>query len=259
MRTRQELEQLLARHGFDLDELVGGPDRPDLEALAAKWIPRLRLGDWQIAVSYVEGLTMDGAPVHGLCSPFLERRRAKIEINDPRTPHDCDYPPTVEEVLVHELLHVAAAELARTGGVVAEEQLVDVLTSNLVHGERETVIRAMAVRSPTQKTRKASVIMNNNLDALVARVARIEAQIEDLSARVDALGDEPAPAAKKAPSRASSLGPRRDRSAPDVVARLNERMGFASSQARVERRGRELVLRPMTPEQARRVSSKGAA
>ena len=256
--NRAKLEQLLARFGFDLDELVGGPDRPDLEALAAKWVPRLRLGDWQIAVSYVEGLTMDGAPVHGLCSPFLERRRAKIEINDPSTPHDCDYPPTVEEVLVHELLHVAAAELARTGGVIAEEQLVDVLTSNLVHGDRETVIRAMAVRSP-QKTRKASVTMNNNLDALVARVARIEAQIEDLSARVDALGGEPAPAAKRASSRASSLGPRRDRSAPDVVARLNERMGFASSQARVERRGRELVLRPMTPEQARRVSSKGAA
>lgn len=257
--NRAELEQLLARFGFDLAELVGGPDRPDLEALAAKWIPRLRLGDWQIAVSYVEGLTMDGAPVHGLCSPFLERRRAKIEINDPSTPHDCDYPPTVEEVLVHELLHVAAAELARTGGVIAEEQLVDVLTSNLVNGERETVIRAMAVRSPTQKkTRKASV-MNNNLNELVARITRLEAEIQDLVDRVDALEGGAAPAAKKAPSRASALGPRRDRSSPEVAAMLDRRMGLTSKPSRIERRGNVATFPVMTHEQARRVSSKGAA
>ena len=96
--------------------------------------------------------------------------------------------------------------------------------------------------------------MNNNLDALVARVARIEAQIEDLSARVDALGGEPAPAAKNAPSRASALGPRRDRSAPEVGAMLDRRMGLTSKPARVERRGNVATFPVMTHEQARRAT-----
>jgi hypothetical protein len=253
---RAELESILEAHGFNLAELVGAGVRPDLDKLAAKWIERLRLGAWQIAISYVPNLTMNGAPVHGLCDPFVERRRATIEINDPSTAHDDDGgPPTVEEVLLHELLHVAAAELARTGGVVAEEQLVDVLTSNLLNGERETVLRAMAVRSP--KIRKASVIMNSS-NNITARLEALEAAIETINTRLDAIEGGPSPSAKKAPPRASSVAPRRDRSSPEVVARLNERMGFASSPARVERRGRDLVLRTLTAEQARR-ATKGAA
>lgn len=246
--NRERFEAILARHGFTMDELLGAGDRPNLEALAAKWIERLRLGSWQITVRYVRDLHLGGAPVHGLCDPFVERRRAVIEINDPSTAHDDDGgPPTVEEVLVHELLHVAAAELARTGGAVAEEQLVDVLTSNLLSGERETVIRAMAVRSP--KIRKASVTMNN--DSILARLEALEVAIQNINDRLDALEGGPSPAAKKAP-RASAVTPRRDRSSPDVVARLNERMGFGSKPARVELRGRVQSFPVMTAEQARR-------
>lgn len=251
---RAELESILKAHGFNLAELVGAGGGGGLDELAAKWIERLRLGDWQIAIRYVRNLTMNGAPVHGLCDPFVERRRATIEINDPSTPHDCADQPTTEEVLVHELLHVAAAELARTGGVIAEEQLVDVITSNLVNGERETVLRAMAVRSPI---RKASVIMNSS-NNITARLEALEAAIETINTRLDAIEGGPSPSAKKAPPRTSSVAPRRDRSSPEVVARLNERMGFASSPARVERRGRDLVLRTLTAEQARR-ATKGAA
>jgi hypothetical protein len=215
---RAELESILEAHGFNLAELVGAGVRPDLDKLAAKWIERLRLGAWQIAISYVPNLIMNGAPVHGLCDPFVERRRATILINDPSTAHDDDGgPPTVEEVLLHELLHVAAAELARTGGAVAEEQLVDVLTSNLLNGERETVIRAMAVRSP--KIRKASVIMNSS-NNITARLEALEAAIETINTRLDAI-EGPSPSAKKAP--------------PRVVGRSAPRSEFSGGRRAVER------------------------
>ena len=111
-------------------------EKPNLAQFAASWQARLRLRDWRIDVSYVRGLRApDGSPVYGLCSPHVDAKRAQIQINDPATPWGSD-DPSVEETLVHELLHLHMAPLAGTSqaAIMCEENAVWALTEVITSG-----------------------------------------------------------------------------------------------------------------------------
>lgn len=88
---------------------IDAPDdhiRPDLDKLLAKWLPILRLQDWDVTADYHRRHEMDGAV--GDCDIHLKRNLAHIRIMEPS-----DLDPSnrgnngVEETLVHELRHLS--------------------------------------------------------------------------------------------------------------------------------------------------------
>ena len=127
---------------------------PDLPALLAHYQRELRLLDWRVSVSYAPDLAdAQGRPVWGLCYPVADNKTARIVIRDPATP-----PPgasiataasTVEETIVHELLHLHFAAFGNVtpAAVAAEENAVWALSGALVAARgtpREgTIARAM--------------------------------------------------------------------------------------------------------------------
>lgn len=79
----------------------------EVEALAAKWVPRLRLQDWDITY-YVE----DIGEAAGSCLSFPLKQSADIKIHEgmplafKRHSHGSRNGRLTEAVLVHELLHL---------------------------------------------------------------------------------------------------------------------------------------------------------
>jgi len=129
--------------------------KPDLAQLVATWQRDLRLLDWRLQVEYVRDLTgPNGAPVYGLCYRFVDAKRARIEIRDPATPVT-SRDPSVEETLIHELLHLHFAPLASDGAaaIAAEEQAVWAITEAMVARgagrEAQMIARAMAAHAKT--------------------------------------------------------------------------------------------------------------
>lgn len=136
-------------------------NKPDLVALLEQLQAELRLRDWRIEISYVRDLTTDdGRIIHGLCQPLADAKVATIQIRDPETPVG-PRDPSVEEILVHELVHLHFAPLAgfTQADVVAEEQAVWALAEALVTakeaGRRAQVARAMVALVDGAKGRRA--------------------------------------------------------------------------------------------------------
>lgn len=130
--------------------------KPDLQALVRYWQARLRLQDWRLEVAYVADLkSPQGAPVYGLCYPFLDDKRARIFIRDPESSAPlAANPPSVEKVVVHELTHLHFAPLSGTSKaeIAAEEQAVWALSGAMVAArgtpDEPLVVRAMLARFP---------------------------------------------------------------------------------------------------------------
>jgi hypothetical protein len=84
----------------------------ELVELTAKWQDRLRLLHWDIEVGYLPACKMEGPYRQGECLYHPETRTAKIQLVDPQTADDDDWPwDTVERTLIHELLHLLFAEI----------------------------------------------------------------------------------------------------------------------------------------------------
>lgn len=104
----------------------------DLEVLVHKWQERMRLLDWDIAVTFAT--KEETETFNGLCIPFLHSRTAEITIanedaDDGRTLTD------VEITVVHELLHIYFAPFKTECGTLAEtaeEQAINALSHLLV-------------------------------------------------------------------------------------------------------------------------------
>jgi hypothetical protein len=168
-----------------------GRVRPDLAALLAELQRELRLQDWRIDVSYVPNLTnRAGYPVHGLCSHLVDAKVASIAIRDPETPATAD-DPSVEETLVHELVHLHFAPFSGSSSaeIAAEEQAVWALTEALhaakTEARRGQIARAMRARAsvhmqqkqegsampePTKTKERASMCDPAVIDAILALI-----------------------------------------------------------------------------------------
>ena len=180
--------------------------KPNLAKLLEHWQGLLRLRDWRIDARYVRDLSApDGSPVHGLCSPFVDAKRAQILIRDPETPAT-QADPAVEETLIHELLHLHFAPLAEnTGpGIAAEEQAVWAITEAIASvkdaGARARLARAVvgaaAQRTPRQRRERKQGMDPILLAALKAALSSEDpkAAVEAILAQLEGGGGEGAPA-----------------------------------------------------------------
>lgn len=190
---------------------AGGRVKPDLGALKAQWQRDLRLLDWRLQVEYVRNLrAANGQPVYGLCSRHVDAKRALIQIRDPETPFGSD-DPSVEETLIHELVHLHFAPLA--GGtpaeIAAEEQAVWAISEAIAQRgagrEAQMIARAMAARaqSVSAERRRGRIGMDFGLFLAALRAALTaedpKTAIEALIAEVEkaAGGGEPPPPAQE--------------------------------------------------------------
>lgn len=114
----------------------------ELEGLARKWQEILRLRDWEIYVALTRARDFEEEGQAGEADIRLPHRIAKIYILDP-VDHSPTYwrPLDLEEVLVHELLHLHLEPLwpkdRDTGCHVAEEQAVNALARALIALDRK--------------------------------------------------------------------------------------------------------------------------
>lgn len=140
--------------------------KPDLAALVADWQARLRLRDWRVTVKYVTDLRDSGGrPCHGLCYPFLDAKKATILIRDPESSPPVAGAPTVEETVVHELVHLHIAPLSGStqAEVAAEEQAVWSIAEAIMtvkgSGREAQIARAMVAHAYPSRTRRAGGFM----------------------------------------------------------------------------------------------------
>jgi hypothetical protein len=118
----------------------------DLTRCLAKWIPRLRLHDWDITLEYCKELTRTGydddtEELWGLCEYDIPAHSARISLLDLRAPgwknQEFTYDP--ETVLVHELMHVVLIQFKifeNQPSVDIEEDVVNYFTKLLITMDR---------------------------------------------------------------------------------------------------------------------------
>jgi hypothetical protein len=112
---------------------------PNLKQLVKKWAQLLGLQSWDISAAYYETLEMDDPGDFGSVEYNLLRRSARIKILKPSAARgECLLKGmNVEEVLVHELIHLVIAPAVRNpDDVRALEHAVDDLTNALLQKER---------------------------------------------------------------------------------------------------------------------------
>lgn len=203
-------------------------NKPDLAAMLAELQRELRLQDWRIDVAYAPNLTnRAGYPVHGLCSHLVDAKVASILIRDPATPAT-DSDPSVEETLVHELVHLHFAPFsgASSAEIAAEEQAVWALTEAL-HGaktaaRRGQIARAMVARAAAGTAPVMMVERSQKMDiAMLVAAIRAALQADDPTAAVEALlkevegaGSAPPPATPSEPP--MSMGAPEDEPKPPM-------------------------------------------
>jgi len=155
---------------------------PDLRALCDALQSDLRLRDWRVDVAYVPDLRdSSGSPVYGLCSHLVDAKRASVAIRDPRTPLSAS-DPSVEEILIHELVHLHFAPLSgdTRAEIAAEEQAVwsitEALASARTGARKAQIARAMVAgveRARRQRGRTAPTERRMDPVLLAAIVAAL--------------------------------------------------------------------------------------
>jgi hypothetical protein len=122
-----------AHHVSDLTQ----PERPDLDALVAKWAPRVCPG-WRVSARYASYKETDGD--QGSADYIPSRKINDVLVLDPEASEGLKY-PDVEETLVHELLHGPFYYLRPEPDTVEYtlwEQLIEDISVLLVQLDRKT-------------------------------------------------------------------------------------------------------------------------
>lgn len=115
----------------------------ELDALCLEWQRRLRLQDWRVVVKIVPRYEVVGN--WGETSRNKRHKTAVIRLADLNGSHDVIndeiFAPSVEEVLVHELLHLTIAgfdvtddEGANAMVREAQEEAINMIAAALVYG-----------------------------------------------------------------------------------------------------------------------------
>ena len=117
------------------------PERPDLQALLAKWQKILRLQDWQIKIEFRRKFDMPEYK-QGTVGFNAGKKMAAIGIIDPidYSPKS-DWPQDVEGTIVHELLHLhfGLTDTSKSGSLEEDlwEQAINSLETALVGLDRK--------------------------------------------------------------------------------------------------------------------------
>lgn len=140
--------------------------RPDIQAIAAKWIHLFRIQDRIITVAYVPNLVnpANGEPVYALMTvENSDEGRFRIEVQDPATwPRGSALQPTpktIENAVRHECFHIRVRDFAN-GDVLAEERATWAISDAfdaIADGDVPNVA-AMVVTQLARKTQTLSQI-----------------------------------------------------------------------------------------------------
>lgn len=108
-----------------------------LREKCAEWQKILRLQDWDVQVSVDRAFNMKLREVSGECEWLLQAKRAHIRILHPDDhPRDTSLSEDMEQILVHELIHLHFAPFDKfeDGSLeqIAMEQAVDLIADSLV-------------------------------------------------------------------------------------------------------------------------------
>jgi hypothetical protein len=112
---------------------------PNLKKLLKKWQARLGLAHWKLSATYVEALEMNDPGDFGEVQHNLLRRWARIKILKPSAAKgEVILPFEVEHTLVHELVHLVIAPVAKhCDDLRALEHTVDDLTNALLYDSEQ--------------------------------------------------------------------------------------------------------------------------
>lgn len=118
-----------------------GLSQEQLEALCREWQGVLRLQDWDVKVKLARQREFSNPSAMGECRWTLPNKQALILLVDPVDyPDDTEWPYDMEQVLVHELLHLHAAAFDAfeddSPQDVALEQMIECLACGLVRLKR---------------------------------------------------------------------------------------------------------------------------
>lgn len=124
-----------------------------LEEQLVYWQKVLRLQDWRIKARILRERDFCNPGSQGECDWSLSTKTAIIRILDPvdYSP-DCAWPQDIEQVLVHELLHLHFASFdaeSSTAERVAQEQAIDCIATGLVGLYRNQQPSAGTLRGDT--------------------------------------------------------------------------------------------------------------
>ncbi|MCO7127806.1 hypothetical protein NIE88_18835 [Sporolactobacillus shoreicorticis] len=114
-----------------------------LQSKLLKWKKRLRLQDWEVAISIIRARDMDLDDCQGECHWNIQSKLAWIHILDPvdYEPNK-SFPQDMEKTLVHELLHLHFAPFTSDDESemidTAHEQAIDLIARALVETDRQT-------------------------------------------------------------------------------------------------------------------------
>ena len=104
--------------------------------LLRTWQKRLRLQDWEIALSFVKSLDMSG-PNLGEIKIYPDHRAADIcLLREEDYPQNLPWYVDMESVLVHELLHIHFNPLSSPEKNVQEDAAIESIVPALINGWR---------------------------------------------------------------------------------------------------------------------------
>ena len=117
------------------------------ELLVAKWQKILRLQDWQVFVDVKRrrDLPDDYRDCYGFCQPNISSKQAVITIRSEIDHDDQPLPFDIEQVIVHELLHLYTADMSvlESPGsfeYIAMEQMIELLSWAFITLDRKNGI-----------------------------------------------------------------------------------------------------------------------
>lgn len=166
--------------------------RPDIQAIAAKWIRLFRIQDRIITVAYVPNLVnpANGEPAYALMTVENgDEGRFRIEVQDPATwPRGSALQPTpktIENAVRHECFHIRVRDFAN-GDVLAEERATWAISDAfdaIADGDVPNVA-AMVVTQLARKTQTLSQIADT-VRAMTANTAATRRQTKGRSMAMD--------------------------------------------------------------------------
>ena len=138
----------------------------DLTTLLPKWQKILRLEDWDIHVKMVRHYELAGGENAGSCHYSVTLREATLQVMDP-IDNSHEYPEDIEEVLVHELVHLVFSGIdnGETGQIegasrIFYEQAVEATARALIQLDRRAALARLEGES---KCLEASIQTLNSL------------------------------------------------------------------------------------------------
>lgn len=114
--------------------------RDQLGRWVREWQRILRLQDWKVKAFLKREDDMSVPDADGVCHFQITKKRGHIELRDPIDFGSPSFPVNLEQVIVHELLHLHFAPFQGKAGspqLLAQEQAIEAIADALIELKRK--------------------------------------------------------------------------------------------------------------------------